>query len=134
MQRPESWLKKVFTVKKAAIWLQEKDGKKSLNRHPLLRLPLVEIAPLLPVYAIIEGTQEAAGRKALHGIIDVTLQQVFASVSPAQVKRLQRLSALAKSLGKGEIFVYTILIMCLILNFKVHDFQRKTHKRKSVQK
>lgn len=103
MQRPESWLKKVFKVEKAAIWLQEKAGKKSLNRHPLLRLPLVEIAPLLPVYAIIEGTQEAAGRKALHGIIDVTLQQVFTSVSPAQVKRLQRLSALAKRLGKGGI-------------------------------
>ena len=103
LQRSESWLKKAFTVEKAAMWLQEKGSKERVSRRPLLRIPSVEMAALLPIYAIIEGTQEALGKTALLGTVDIALQQIVGSISPSQIKQLQRLSALASSFSKGDI-------------------------------
>jgi hypothetical protein len=60
LQNPDSWLKKELEVQKAALWLEERMGDDvvRLSSQPaLLRLPTLNLAALVPVFAIIEDSQ-----------------------------------------------------------------------------
>ena len=60
MQDPENWLKKEVEVQKAALWLDERAGEgavKGGSQLALLRVPALAVGALVPVFAIIEGSQ-----------------------------------------------------------------------------
>ena len=59
-QDPENWLKKEVEVQKAALWLDERAGEGVVqggSQPALLRLPTLAVGALIPVFAIIEGSQ-----------------------------------------------------------------------------
>ena len=60
LQDPENWLKKEVEVQKAALWLDERSGEGAVqggSQPALLRVPALAVGALVPVFAIIEGSQ-----------------------------------------------------------------------------
>ena len=91
LQRPDSWLKKTLEVQKAALWLDERqaDGQHRSRQPALLRLPRLTAGALLPIFAIIESTPQAAVGEELKAAVDLSLEQVESAVNKQQLEWLR---------------------------------------------
>lgn len=104
LQRPDSWLKKQWTVDKVTLWLEDRHGpgRQTGTQPALLQLPLLEIGALLPLYAVIEGSREAAGKEPLQGTVDFMLPDMQLKLTPPHIGRLHHLAVAAKSFSTGR--------------------------------
>ena len=85
-------------MQKAALWLEEcrADGQDSSGQPALLRMPRLTAGALLPIFAIIESTPQAAVGEELKAAVDLSLEQVESAVNKQQ---LEWLSTFAESLA-----------------------------------
>lgn len=120
LQRPDSWLKKVLSINQASVWLSNPESPSSGGQLPLLRMPKLEVAALLPLYAVIEGTRETVGSEPLHGNITVQLQHLDCTLTQDKILRLRQLATVLAAMRKGGylspcslLYRYARLQICL---------------------
>ena len=77
-------------IQKAALWLDERQGKGRVESRqpPLLCLPTITASALLPVFAVIEGTSKA-GAEELRAKIECTVETLEAALNERQIEWLR---------------------------------------------
>ena len=93
VQAPEEWLKKVVEVSSLSVTLTERWRVQALaqaGQQPLLQLPLVQIAALAPVMALLSNVAAVSHAEAF---IDVLVKPVRAAVTAQQVQWLGSFAA-----------------------------------------
>ena len=93
VQAPEEWLKKVMEVSSLSVTLTERRQVQSsaqAGQQPLLQLPLVQIAALAPVMALLSNVAAVSHAEAF---IDVLVEPVRAAVTAQQVHWLKSFAA-----------------------------------------
>ena len=93
VQAPEEWLKKVVEVSSLSVTLTERwlvQASAHAGQQPLLQLPLVQIAALAPVMALLSNVAAVSHAEAF---IDVLVMPVRAVVAAQQVQWLRSFAA-----------------------------------------
>eukprot|EP00891_Asterochloris_glomerata_P001395 jgi/Astpho2/1395/Aster-x0059 len=93
LEAPEEWLKKVVEVSSLSVTLTERWRVQALaqaGQQPLLQLPLVQIAALAPVMALLSNVAAVSHAEAF---IDVLVKPVRAAVTAQQVQWLGSFAA-----------------------------------------